>query len=78
MAYGFTTCSTPLAPSCFECAAARYVFSAAAHCCQVFTREELQLVADLCIQHDTYALSDEVWLLYMGGSGTELMRQSAP
>lgn len=26
----------------------------------MFTREELQLVADLCIQHNTYALSDEV------------------
>jgi len=27
---------------------------------QVFTRDELQLIADLCLQHDTYALSDEV------------------
>ena len=41
------------------------------HCChcrhrcriflQVFTRAELQLIADLCIQHDCYALSDEVY-----------------
>jgi aspartate/methionine/tyrosine aminotransferase len=28
---------------------------------QVFTREELQLIADLCIQHKCYALSDEVY-----------------
>jgi aspartate/methionine/tyrosine aminotransferase len=27
----------------------------------VFTRAELQLIADLCIQHDCYALSDEVY-----------------
>lgn len=34
------------------------------HClrpAQVFTREELQLIADLCIQHNCYALSDEVY-----------------
>lgn len=28
---------------------------------KVFTRQELQLVADLCLQHNCYALSDEVY-----------------
>ncbi|XP_053929221.1 kynurenine--oxoglutarate transaminase 3 isoform X2 [Cuculus canorus] len=35
---------------------------------KVFTREELQVVADLCIKHDTLCISDEVyeWLVYKG------------
>lgn len=35
---------------------------------QVFTREELQVIADLCIKHDTLCISDEVyeWLVYKG------------
>ncbi|OXB63278.1 hypothetical protein ASZ78_013728 [Callipepla squamata] len=35
---------------------------------KVFTREELQIIADLCIKHDTLCLSDEVyeWLVYKG------------
>ena len=33
---------------------------------QVFTREELQMVADLCIKYDAICLSDEVyeWMVY--------------
>ncbi|NXA01593.1 KAT3 transaminase, partial [Nesospiza acunhae] len=35
---------------------------------QVFTLEELQVIADLCIKHDTLCISDEVyeWLVYKG------------
>lgn len=35
---------------------------------QVFTRGELQVIADLCIKHDTLCISDEVyeWLVYKG------------
>ncbi|XP_050818150.1 kynurenine--oxoglutarate transaminase 3 isoform X3 [Gopherus flavomarginatus] len=35
---------------------------------KVFTKEELQVIADLCIKHDTLCLSDEVyeWLVYKG------------
>ncbi|CAJ1059756.1 kynurenine--oxoglutarate transaminase 3-like [Xyrichtys novacula] len=35
---------------------------------KVFTREELQMIADLCIKHDTLCFSDEVyeWLVYRG------------
>ncbi|XP_026709794.1 kynurenine--oxoglutarate transaminase 3 isoform X3 [Athene cunicularia] len=34
----------------------------------VFNREELQVIADLCIKHDTLCISDEVyeWLVYKG------------
>uniref|UniRef100_A0A671V3V5 Kynurenine--oxoglutarate transaminase 3 n=1 Tax=Sparus aurata TaxID=8175 RepID=A0A671V3V5_SPAAU len=34
----------------------------------VFTRDELQMIADLCIKHDTLCFSDEVyeWLIYRG------------
>lgn len=35
---------------------------------KVFTREELQMIAELCIKHDTLCFSDEVyeWLVYKG------------
>lgn len=35
---------------------------------QVFTRAELQVIADLCVKHDTLCFSDEVyeWLVYRG------------
>ncbi|KAM8805320.1 kynurenine--oxoglutarate transaminase 3 [Eudromia elegans] len=35
---------------------------------KVFTQEELQLIADLCIKNDTLCISDEVyeWLVYKG------------
>ncbi|XP_073213235.1 kynurenine--oxoglutarate transaminase 3 isoform X2 [Lepidochelys kempii] len=35
---------------------------------KVFTKEELQVIADLCIKHDTLCFSDEVyeWLVYKG------------
>ncbi|KFW79313.1 Kynurenine--oxoglutarate transaminase 3, partial [Manacus vitellinus] len=35
---------------------------------KVFTLEELQVIADLCIKHDTLCISDEVyeWLVYKG------------
>ncbi|XP_006831132.1 PREDICTED: kynurenine--oxoglutarate transaminase 3 [Chrysochloris asiatica] len=35
---------------------------------KVYTKEELQLIADLCIKHDTLCISDEVyeWLVYSG------------
>ncbi|NXC21524.1 KAT3 transaminase, partial [Corythaeola cristata] len=35
---------------------------------KVFTGEELQVIADLCIKHDTLCISDEVyeWLVYKG------------
>ncbi|XP_076134528.1 kynurenine--oxoglutarate transaminase 3-like isoform X1 [Alosa pseudoharengus] len=35
---------------------------------KIFTRDELQAIADLCIKHDTLCFSDEVyeWLIYKG------------
>lgn len=35
---------------------------------QVYSREELQVIADLCIKYDTLCISDEVyeWLVYTG------------
>ncbi|XP_037554237.1 kynurenine--oxoglutarate transaminase 3 [Nematolebias whitei] len=35
---------------------------------KVFTRDELQMIAELCIKHDTLCFSDEVyeWLVYKG------------
>ncbi|TNM87711.1 hypothetical protein fugu_005932 [Takifugu bimaculatus] len=35
---------------------------------KIFTRDELQMVADLCIEHDALCFSDEVyeWLIYRG------------
>lgn len=41
---------------------------------QVFTREELQVIADLCIKHDTLCISDEVyeWLVYKGSKHIEI------
>lgn len=35
---------------------------------KIFTRKELQVIADLCIKHDTLCFSDEVyeWLIYKG------------
>ncbi|XP_061489575.1 kynurenine--oxoglutarate transaminase 3 isoform X2 [Rhineura floridana] len=35
---------------------------------KVYTKEELQIIADLCIKHDTLCISDEVyeWLVYTG------------
>ncbi|XP_038160295.1 kynurenine--oxoglutarate transaminase 3-like isoform X1 [Cyprinodon tularosa] len=35
---------------------------------KVFTKDELQMIADLCIKHDTLCFSDEVyeWLVYKG------------
>ncbi|XP_003444252.1 kynurenine--oxoglutarate transaminase 3 [Oreochromis niloticus] len=35
---------------------------------KVFTKDELQMIADLCIKHDTLCFSDEVyeWLVYRG------------
>jgi hypothetical protein len=43
----------------------------------VYTKEELQVIADLCIKYDTLCISDEVyeWLVYTGNKhlkiGTE-------
>ncbi|XP_061744289.1 kynurenine--oxoglutarate transaminase 3-like isoform X2 [Nerophis ophidion] len=36
---------------------------------KVFSREELQVIADLCLKHDTLCFSDEVyeWIVYRGG-----------
>lgn len=35
---------------------------------KVYTRQELQVIADLCVKHDTLCISDEVyeWLVYTG------------
>ncbi|KAL4000018.1 hypothetical protein ACER0C_007789 [Sarotherodon galilaeus] len=35
---------------------------------KVFTKDELQMIADLCVKHDTLCFSDEVyeWLVYRG------------
>ncbi|KAM9796504.1 kynurenine--oxoglutarate transaminase 3-like [Syngnathus typhle] len=35
---------------------------------KVFTKDELQMIADLCIKHDTLCFSDEVyeWMVYRG------------
>ncbi|CAB1323786.1 unnamed protein product [Coregonus sp. 'balchen'] len=35
---------------------------------KIFTKDELQTIADLCIKHDTLCISDEVyeWLIYKG------------
>lgn len=44
----------------------------------MYTKEELQLIADLCIKYDTLCISDEVyeWLVYSGNKhlkiGTDL------
>lgn len=34
----------------------------------MYTKEELQVIADLCIKYDTLCISDEVyeWLVYTG------------
>lgn len=46
------------------------LFSLVIHTCilQVFQREELQKIADLCIKHDVICISDEAceWLTYDG------------
>ncbi|KAJ7410411.1 Kynurenine--oxoglutarate transaminase 3 [Willisornis vidua] len=41
---------------------------------KVFTREELQVIADLCIKHDTLCISDEVyeWLVYKGNKHVKI------
>ncbi|XP_028667249.1 kynurenine--oxoglutarate transaminase 3-like [Erpetoichthys calabaricus] len=41
---------------------------------KVFTKEELQEIADLCIKHDTLCISDEVyeWLVYNGRKHTKI------
>ncbi|OXB81446.1 UNVERIFIED_CONTAM: hypothetical protein H355_004352 [Colinus virginianus] len=42
---------------------------------KVFTREELQIIADLCIKHDTLCISDEVyeWLVYKGNKHIKIV-----
>ncbi|XP_062437129.1 kynurenine--oxoglutarate transaminase 3 isoform X2 [Rhea pennata] len=41
---------------------------------KVFTREELQVIADLCIKYDTLCISDEVyeWMVYKGKKHTKI------
>ncbi len=47
-------------------------------CAQVFTREELEFIADLCRQHDVMVLSDEVyeWMIYTGHEHVRIGEQS--
>ncbi|RJR20302.1 MAG: aminotransferase class I/II-fold pyridoxal phosphate-dependent enzyme [Desulfobacteraceae bacterium] len=44
-------------------------------CGKVFTREELSFIGDLCIQHDCFAISDEVYehLVYSEGGHATLL-----
>lgn len=58
----FVLCQTP----CENLGVALYL--ALVLLLQVFTRDELQMIADLCIKHDTLCFSDEVyeWLIYRG------------
>lgn len=44
-------------------------------CAKVFRKEELQLLADLCIEHDCYAICDEVYehIVFSEGGHTPLM-----
>ncbi|XP_034036605.1 kynurenine--oxoglutarate transaminase 3-like [Thalassophryne amazonica] len=41
---------------------------------KVFTKDELQMIADLCIKHDTLCFSDEVyeWLVYKGNQHVKI------
>nr|XP_032835440.1 kynurenine--oxoglutarate transaminase 3-like isoform X2 [Petromyzon marinus] len=41
---------------------------------KVYTREELQVIADLCVHHDVLCISDEVyeWLVYSGHTHTRI------
>lgn len=41
---------------------------------QVFKREELQVIADLCVKHDVICISDEVyeWLTYDGNKHVKI------
>ncbi|KAM3915456.1 kynurenine--oxoglutarate transaminase 3 isoform 1-T1 [Leptodactylus fuscus] len=41
---------------------------------KVYTKEELQIIADLCIKHDALCISDEVyeWLVYAGNKHTKI------
>ncbi|KAE8610674.1 hypothetical protein XENTR_v10012201 [Xenopus tropicalis] len=41
---------------------------------KVYTKEELQVIADLCIKHDALCISDEVyeWLLYNGNKHVKI------
>lgn len=41
---------------------------------QVYKREELQMIADLCIQHNVVCISDEVyeWLTYDGAKHVKI------
>ncbi|KAG9483178.1 kynurenine--oxoglutarate transaminase 3 isoform X2 [Eleutherodactylus coqui] len=41
---------------------------------KVYTEEELQIIADLCIKHDTLCISDEVyeWLVYPGSKHVKI------
>ena len=41
---------------------------------QIFTRSELELVADLCKRYDVMCLSDEVyeWLVYAGSEHVKI------
>lgn len=45
-----------------------YLYPKALFHSQIFSRSELQAIADLCIKHDTLCFSDEVyeWLIYKG------------
>ena len=45
------------------------------YCClQVYKREELQMIADLCIKHDVLAFADEVyeWMIFPGSEMIKL------
>ncbi|KAM4720722.1 kynurenine--oxoglutarate transaminase 3 isoform 2-T2 [Rhinophrynus dorsalis] len=41
---------------------------------KVYTKEELKVIADLCIKHDTICISDEVyeWLIYAGNKHVKI------
>ncbi|MEE6526526.1 hypothetical protein FKM82_027207, partial [Ascaphus truei] len=41
---------------------------------KVYTKEELQVIADLCMKHDVLCISDEVyeWLIYPGNKHVKI------
>lgn len=58
---GSCTVRPAVRPASLAGAASRSLHRALHPPAQVFTRQELQLVADLCVQHDCLVLLDEVY-----------------
>ena len=56
------------------------ILNVLAHPLQVFSREELELVASLCQQHDVVCITDEVyqWLVFDGFQHISIGEPSRP